>query len=60
MPHAAPRPAPPHACCAAGGALCTAAEFERLLARLGSLPTTEAEDQALLDKETGRCSWGGL
>ena len=33
---------------AASGELATAAEYERLAARLAALPTSEAEDQALL------------
>lgn len=35
-----------------GGELATAAEYERLAARLAALPTSEAEDQALLDGGT--------
>lgn len=37
---------------AAGGEFATAAERERLAARLAALPTSEAEDQALLDGGT--------
>ena len=47
---------------AAGGEWATAEEQERLAARLASLPTSEADDQALLDsgkvtgEEQGRAS----
>ena len=47
---------------AAGGEWATAEERERLAARLASLPTSEADDQALLDsgkvtgEEQGRAS----